>query len=143
MSVDGSKGEGSASTEPPSKGAKYFMPIMEQSIFVERGPGFILAQATPHRVFCSLLDHEANIKAELSVAALLDGIRKTVTDLRSAGVGIRDRVMVRLPASPSSFYTYFALEWIGAIPVPLPEPGFQFKGSGFNQRIADAIDKAG
>lgn len=67
-------------------------------------------------------------------AELLDDVRRGAGYLRERGVGPGDRVLIVLPTSIDFLVTFFAAQWLGAIPVPsYPPPALE--------RLETAIDR--
>lgn len=62
----------------------------------------------------------------VSYAELLDEVRRAAGYLRDRGVGPGDRVLIVLPTSIELVATFFASQWLGAIPVPsYPPPALE------------------
>jgi acyl-CoA synthetase (AMP-forming)/AMP-acid ligase II len=96
-------------------------------------------QSRPDWVFCSFLDHQARIKDAMTVAAFLTNVRHAAAWLRGQGVRRGDRVVLSLPTSRAFVVGYFAVQWLGGIPVPAPEPDLRFKRHAYFERMVRVI----
>ncbi len=96
-------------------------------------------QNRPDWVFCSFLDHEAKIGDAMTVAAFLMNVRSAAAWLRRQGVRRGNRVVLSLPTSRAFVVGYFAVQWLGAIPVPAPEPNLRFKRHAYYERMVRVI----
>jgi acyl-CoA synthetase (AMP-forming)/AMP-acid ligase II len=96
-------------------------------------------QNRPEWVFCSFLDHQAQIRDSMTVAAFMTNVRSTAARLRRQGVRQGDRVVLSLPTSRAFVTGYFAVQWLGGIPVPTPEPNLRFKRHAYFERIVRVI----
>jgi acyl-CoA synthetase (AMP-forming)/AMP-acid ligase II len=96
-------------------------------------------QCRPDWTFCSFIDHQARITDALTVAAFLTQVRSAAAWLRERGVRRGDRVVLSLPTSRAFVVGFFAVQWLGAIPVPAPEPGLLFKRRAYCDRMAGVI----
>jgi acyl-CoA synthetase (AMP-forming)/AMP-acid ligase II len=96
-------------------------------------------QSRPDWVFCSFLDHQARISDAMTIAALLTDVRSAAAWLRRHGVRHGDRVVLSLPTSRAFVVAYFAVQWLGAIPVPAPEPNLRFKRHAYFERMMRVI----
>src|SRR5277367_1314159 len=92
-------------------------------------------QSRPDWVFCSFLDHQAKISDAMSVAAFMTNVRSAAAWLRRQGIRQGDRVVLSLPTSRAFVVGYFAVQWLGAIPVPAPEPNLRFKRHAYYERM--------
>ena len=96
-------------------------------------------QCRPDWVFCSFLDHQAKIIDAMTVAAFLTNVRSAAAWLMRQGLRRGDRVVLSLPTSRAFVVGYFAVQWLGAIPVPLPEPSLLFKRRAYCDRMVGVI----
>jgi acyl-CoA synthetase (AMP-forming)/AMP-acid ligase II len=96
-------------------------------------------QNRPDWVFCSFLDHQAKISDAMTVAAFLTNVRSAAAWLRRQGVRRGNRVVLSLPTSRAFVVGYFAVQWLGAIPVPAPEPNLRFKRHAYYERMVRVI----
>jgi fatty-acyl-CoA synthase len=60
---------------------------------------------------------------ELTHRQLLDSALRCATALRRLGVGAGDRVMLVMPTTAEAIVAFFAIQLLGAIPVPMALPG--------------------
>jgi fatty-acyl-CoA synthase len=97
------------------------------------------AQNRPDWVFCSFLDHQARISEAMTVAAFLTNVRSAAAWLRRQGVRRGNRVVLSLPTSRAFVVGYFAVQWLGGIPVPAPEPNLRFKRHAYYERMVRII----
>jgi fatty-acyl-CoA synthase len=97
------------------------------------------AQNRPDWVFCSFLDHQARITDAMTIAAFLTNVRGAAAWLRLHGIRQGDRVVLSLPTSRAFVVGYFAVQWLGAIPVPAPEPNLRFKRHAYYERMVRVI----
>jgi len=96
-------------------------------------------QSRPDWVFCSFLDHQARINESMTVAAFLTNVRSAAAWLRRQGIRQGDRVVLSLPTSRAFVVGYFAVQWLGGIPVPAPEPNLRFKRHAYYERMVRVI----
>jgi acyl-CoA synthetase (AMP-forming)/AMP-acid ligase II len=96
-------------------------------------------QCRPDWVFCSFIDHQAKITDALTVATFLTNVRSAVAWLTRQGVREGDRVVLSLPTSRAFVVGFFAVQWLGAIPVPVPEPSLLFKRQAYCDRMVGVI----
>lgn len=96
-------------------------------------------RARPDWVFCSFLDHQAKIADAMTVTAFLTSVRCAAAWLRQQGIRHGDRVVLSLPTSRAFVVGYFAVQWLGGIPVPAPEPNLRFKRHAYHQRMVRVI----
>jgi acyl-CoA synthetase (AMP-forming)/AMP-acid ligase II len=90
-------------------------------------------------VFCSFIDHQAKITDALTVATFLTHVRSAAAWLTRQGVRRGDRVVLSLPTSRAFVVGFFAVQWLGAIPVPVPEPSLLFKRQAYCDRMVGVI----
>lgn len=98
-----------------------------------------LEQSRPEWVFCSFLDHQAKICDSMTIAAFLTDVRGAATWLARQGVRRGHRVVLSLPTSRAFVVAFFAVQWLGAIPVPTPEPNLRFIRHAYFERIVGVI----
>lgn len=96
-------------------------------------------ESRPDWVFCSFLDHQAKISDAMTIAAFLTYVRSAAAWLRRQGVRRGHRVVLSLPTSRAFVVCYFAVQWLGGIPVPAPEPNLRFKRQAYYDRIVRVI----
>ena len=96
-------------------------------------------QSRPDWVFCSFLDHQARISDAMTVAAFLRNVRSAAGWLRRQGIRQGDRVVLSLPTSRAFVVGFFAVQWLGGIPVPAPEPNLRFKRQAYFERMVRVI----
>jgi acyl-CoA synthetase (AMP-forming)/AMP-acid ligase II len=96
-------------------------------------------QCRPDWVFCSFIDHQAKITDSMTVATLLRQVGSAAARLARQGVRCGDRVVLSLPTSRAFVVGYFAVQWLGAIPVPVPEPSLLFKRQAYCDRMVGVI----
>jgi acyl-CoA synthetase (AMP-forming)/AMP-acid ligase II len=96
-------------------------------------------QSRPDWVFCSFLDHQAKISDAMTIAAFLRNVRSAAAWLVRQGVRRGQRVVLSLPTSRAFVVGYFAIQWLGAIPVPTPEPNLRFKRQAYCDRMVRVI----
>jgi acyl-CoA synthetase (AMP-forming)/AMP-acid ligase II len=96
-------------------------------------------QSRPDWVFCSFIDHQAKITDALTVATFLTHVRSAAAWLTQQGIRRGDRVVLSLPTSRAFVVGYFAVQWLGAIPVPAPEPSLVFKRQAYCDRMVRVI----
>jgi acyl-CoA synthetase (AMP-forming)/AMP-acid ligase II len=96
-------------------------------------------QCRPDWVFCSFIDHQAKVTDALTVATFLTHVRSAAAWLMRQGVRRGDRVVLSLPTSRTFVVGYFAVQWLGAIPVPGPEPSLLFKRQAYCDRMVGVI----
>jgi acyl-CoA synthetase (AMP-forming)/AMP-acid ligase II len=96
-------------------------------------------QRRPDWVFCSFIDHQAKVTDALTVATFLTHVRSAAAWLTREGVRGGDRVVLSLPTSRAFVVGYFAVQWLGAIPVPVPEPSLLFKRQAYCDRMVGVI----
>jgi acyl-CoA synthetase (AMP-forming)/AMP-acid ligase II len=96
-------------------------------------------QSRPDWVFCSFLDHRAEITDAMTVTAFLTNVRRAAAWLSLQGIRQGDRVVLSLPTSRAFVVGYFAVQWLGGIPVPAPEPNLRFKRHAYYERTVRVI----
>jgi len=96
-------------------------------------------QSRPDWVFCSFLDHQASISDAMTIAAFLTNVRSAAAWLERQGMRRGDRVVLSLPTSRAFVVGYFAVQWLGGIPVPAPEPNLRFKRHAYYERMVRVI----
>ena len=69
-----------------------------------------------------LAENEDDAPEHRSFAAIAGCVRRLATVLMKRGVRANDRVLIVLPTSFDFLTTFFAVQWIGAIPVPSYPP---------------------
>jgi acyl-CoA synthetase (AMP-forming)/AMP-acid ligase II len=93
----------------------------------------------PDWAFCSFIDHQAKVTDALTVATFLAHVRSAAAWLTRQGIRRGDRVVLSLPTSRAFVVGYFAVQWLGAIPVPVPEPSLLFKRQAYCDRMVGVI----
>jgi acyl-CoA synthetase (AMP-forming)/AMP-acid ligase II len=93
----------------------------------------------PDWAFCSFIDHQAKVTDALEIAPFLACVRSAAAWLTRQGVRRGDRVVLSLPTARAFVVGYFAVQWLGAIPVPVPEPSLLFKRQAYCDRIRGVI----
>jgi fatty-acyl-CoA synthase len=93
----------------------------------------------PGWVFCSFLDHQAKITDAMTIAAFMTNVRNAAAWLRRQGVQRGDRVVLSLPTARAFVVGYFAVQWLGGIPVPAPEPNLRFRRHAYCDRMIRVI----
>lgn len=90
---------------------------------------FGVASSLEQRVGLTILpEREGGAVARRSYRELHDEARRVAGGLRALGVRPRDRVLVILPTSHEFVTTFFAIQMLGAIPVPAyPPAGFRLE----------------
>jgi acyl-CoA synthetase (AMP-forming)/AMP-acid ligase II len=96
-------------------------------------------ECRPDSAFCSFIDHQAKVTDELTIAPFLAQVRGAAAWLTRQGVRRGDRVVLSLPTARAFVVGYFAVQWLGAIPVPVPEPSLLFKRRAYCDRISGVI----
>jgi fatty-acyl-CoA synthase len=96
----------------------------------EKNPSFILP---------SFLDKAGEITHSLTLEQWLKKAQNFGQALSDLGVKKGERVILSLPTSEEFLVAFLGLWWIGAVPVPFPEPSPKAKRDDFGQRLIHVI----
>lgn len=80
-----------------------------------------LAARSPDAPACSFVGRGGEVTEALTRGQSLEAIRRAAGALADAGVRVGDPVLLFLPTGPALVRLLLGLQWLGAIPVPLPE----------------------
>lgn len=90
-----------------------------------------------------IFEHDGQHQRTLTLPELLVEVQSLAGGLKKLGVGPGDRVGLMLPTGLPFVASFFAVQWLGAIPVPLYPPFRPDQAEDFVKRQAAILDNAG
>lgn len=93
----------------------------------------------PDEICAHFLGSSGAIESSLTLGRWLDLAELLGTELLRRGIKKGDRILLGLPTSEEFLISFLGLWWIGAVPVPLPEPSAQMKRGRDRERLIHVI----
>src|SRR5690348_2738939 len=88
---------------------------------------------------CFFLNRDGEIETRLTLDRLLDTAQTVALGMKAKGLRPGDRVLLSVPTSEDLVIAFFALWWIGGIPVPTPEATMAAKKGALSERFGSII----